>query len=63
VGRLGQGLDAVQADRSESGLIVVEAEGAQYWESPGVAPALVGIVAAVVTHKEPSTGDSEKVDL
>lgn len=44
-------------------LIVVEAEGAQYWEIPGAAPALLGIVAATVTHEEPSIGDSEKVEL
>jgi len=43
-------------------LIVVEAEGGQYWESPRRTTALIGIAAAV-THKEPSIGDTEKVEL
>ena len=44
-------------------LIVVEAEGGQYWTSPGAPAALIGIVAAAVTHKEPSIGDTQKVEL
>lgn len=44
-------------------LIVVQAEGGQYWTSPGAPAALIGIVAAAVTHKEPQIGDNEKVEL
>ena len=44
-------------------LVVVQAEGGQYWTSPGAPAALIGIVAAAVTHKEPQVGDSAKVEL
>ncbi len=44
-------------------LIVVEAEGGQYWTSPGAPAALIGIVTAAVTHTEPSIGESRKVEL
>ena len=44
-------------------LIVVQAEGGQYWTSPGAPAVLLGIVAAAITHQEPSMGESEKVEL
>ena len=44
-------------------LIVVQAEGGQYWTSPGAPAALIGIVAAALTHKEPDIGENETVEL
>lgn len=44
-------------------LLVVQAEGGQYWTSPGAPAALIGIVAAALTHKEPEIGENETVEL
>ena len=44
-------------------LIVVDAHGAQYWESPGVAPGLISVVAAAIQGKQPDIGRNEKLDL
>lgn len=44
-------------------LIAVDASGAQYWESPGVAPGLISVVAAAVKGERPNVGENEKLDL
>ena len=44
-------------------LLVVEADGAEYWESPGFASGLLAIVAAAVKGDAPDIGTNEKVDL
>jgi general stress protein 26 len=44
-------------------LVVVQAEGGQYWTSPGAPAALIGIVAAGVTRKEPGIGETGKVSF
>lgn len=44
-------------------LLVVDAEGAEFWETPGFASGLLGIVTAAVRGQEPDLGKNEKVDL
>ena len=39
----------------------VEAESAEYWDSPGKPIQLLGIAKALVTGSEPDQGDNETV--
>lgn len=45
------------------GLIVVQATGAQYWETPGVAAGLLSVLSAAVKGERPDLGTNETVDL
>ncbi|MEO6021322.1 MAG: pyridoxamine 5'-phosphate oxidase family protein [Knoellia sp.] len=51
------------AQDPNSGLLQVDAETAEYWESPGKAAMLVQMVKGVVTDSEPDMGDSGVVSL
>ena len=44
-------------------LLVVDAEGAEFWETPGFAAGVLGIVTAAVKGERPDVGTNEKVDL
>ena len=45
------------------GLLVVQATGAQYWETPGVAAGLLSVISAFVKGEQPDLGTNETVDL
>lgn len=51
------------AQDPNSGLLQVDAETAEYWESPGKAAMLVQMVKGVVTRSGPDLGDSGVVPL
>jgi general stress protein 26 len=44
-------------------LLVVDPEGAQYWETPGVAAGVLGVVSAAVKGERPDIGTNETLDL
>ncbi len=44
-------------------LLVVDAHGAQYWETPGIAAGLIGVAVAAVKGDRPDIGTNESVDL
>jgi general stress protein 26 len=44
-------------------LLVVDADGAEYWETPGFAAGVLGIITAAVKGDAPDIGTNEKVDL
>lgn len=44
-------------------LLVVDADGAEFWETPGFASGVLGILTAAVKGDRPDLGTNEKVDL
>lgn len=44
-------------------LLVVDAEGAQFWETPGAAAGLLSVVTAAVKGERPDIGKNETLDL
>jgi len=44
-------------------LLVVQADGAEFWETPGFASGVLGIITAAVKGDRPDLGTNEKVDL
>lgn len=45
------------------GLLVLQATGAQYWETPGVAAGVISVLSAAVTGEQPDIGSNQTVDL
>ena len=50
-----------EAEDPKVGVMRVEAESAEYWDSPGKPIQLLGIAKALVTGSEPDQGDNETV--
>ncbi|MGV8909180.1 MAG: pyridoxamine 5'-phosphate oxidase family protein [Propionicimonas sp.] len=44
-------------------LIVVDADGAEFWETPGIASGLLSVVTAAVKGDRPEIGTNERMDL
>ena len=52
-----------EAEDPKVGVMRVEAESAEYWDSPGKAIALFGVLKALTVGGEPIDGDNAKLDL
>ncbi len=52
-----------EPDDPKVGVVRVDADSAEYWDSPGTVGSLVGMVKAKVTGDRPDMGESASVEL
>jgi len=52
-----------EPDDARVAVIRVDADSAEYWDSPGRVGTLVGVLKAKVTGRRPDDGENETVDL